>query len=187
MRGIPDVQELSRMADSTHHVVLEFPRWWWLKLDKTSIISILASSLPEHSVFDSGGDRWSEWITVMSVVSRTVILNRLDQIKRALAAYINACTTLIAQREVGTLPPDWTGFEHGRDVRFQNEMTGQIVEAPLSGAPTTGEVDPYFFTVFVKTTGEFPDVVNLLIHDFHDARHMLDIVLEETAQQSAPG
>ncbi len=184
-RDIPGVEELSRLADSAHHVVLEFRRSSWRALHKTPIISSLTSSLPEHSVFDSGGDEGTEWITVMPVVSRALILRQLDQIRDALAAYTEACATLIAQREAGTLPPDWTGDKHGGDVCFQNKATGQTVEAPLRGTLTVRSIDPYFFAVFVKTTGDFPAVAALLNHDFHDARRLLDIMInQDEAQQS---
>jgi hypothetical protein len=183
---VPDVQELSRIADLEHHVVLEFPRSPWRKLDKRPIISFLTASLPEHSVFDSGGDERTEWITVTPVISQAQVLSQLDQIKLALTAYTEACATLIAQRKSGTLSPNWTEDEHGGDVCFQNKATGQTVEAPLCGAPTLDKVDAYFFAVFVKTTGAFPAVAALLHHDFHDARRLLDVLINQREAQQLP-
>jgi hypothetical protein len=184
-RQIPSIDEIQRLADSKHHVVLQFTMRWWRKLDKQSIIHDLSNSLPDHSVFDSGGDEKTEWITVKHVVNQNRALDKVDDIRKAINAYIDACASLLSQFQAGRISSDWDSFEHGSHCCFENTITGQIVEVPLSGAPTLAQVDPYFFAKYVKSSNEFPSVAKLLKDDFHDAARILDIVLkeQEKAQQ----
>ena len=68
--NVPHFDKIRVMADSDHHVVLQFPG----RVDKHLIISQLKASLLEHSVFDSGGSRATDWVTIMPVVPRATVL-----------------------------------------------------------------------------------------------------------------
>jgi hypothetical protein len=170
---IPSAEEIQARIGRGHHLVLQFP----VKrhIDKHSIINNLAAAMPDYSVFDSGGDKITEWVTVMPVVSKATVLAHSSEIRQAVAEYIEACSTMLALY-AGKLPAEWSSFVHGGHRRFENSITGQVVEAPLSGAPAAQEVDPYFFAKFVKSTAALESVAQLIAHDFHDAARMLRIV-----------
>ena len=86
---------------------------------------------------------------------------------------------MLSQYQADTVSPDWDSRVHGNHRRFENTITGQIVEAPLSGPPRPSEVDPYFYAIYIKSSNEFPSIIKLIEDDFHDAAKILDIILEE--------
>jgi hypothetical protein len=165
------------MARSGRHLVLQFPAKQ--QLDKTPLIRRLADALPEFSVFDSGGNQGTDWVTVMPVVERATVLAHAPQIQQAVEAYIRACSTMLGEHAEGTLSAEWSSYTHGGHRRFENSETGQVIEAPLGGAPEPEKVDPFFFTLFTKSTPGLETVAGLLSHDFHDAARMLDILFRK--------
>lgn len=169
---IPPVDKIRTMADSDHHVVLQFQG----RVDKGAIITELKASLPEHSVFDSGGDRTTEWVTVMPVVPRATVLAHAREIETAVRSYMEACSTMIEWYEAGALSEEWSSHVHGGHRRFENSRTGQVIEAPLYVAQDPSRVDPYFFALFTKSTPGLEVVARLLKNDFHDAARMRDIL-----------
>ena len=176
---MPSIQDIGRMADAKHHVVLQFPCQLGHTHDKQSIIKALGADLPDHSVFDSGSDQKTERITVMPVVSERVVHSHLASVKSACAAYGRTCAILVSKRKAGTLSAEWTAAPHGRHILFENHTTGQVVEAPQGDAPATDDIDPYFFAQFVKTTAEWSDVAAIICHDYHDARRIIDVLSKE--------
>jgi hypothetical protein len=162
------------MTDSGHHVVLEFPTK--LRVEKPPIIRELAAAMQEHSVFDSGGNRDTDWITIMPVIGKESVLTHAQEVKDAIAKYIETCSLLLAQHAQGTLSSEWSSYVHGGHRRFENSTTSQIVEAPLGGPPTPQKVDPYFFAQFAKSTPTCASAAQLIGHDFHDAARMLSIL-----------
>jgi hypothetical protein len=172
---VPPLDRIRTMADSYHHIVLQFPG----RVDKRAIISKLEASLPEHSVFDSGGNRTTDWVTVMPVVPRATVIAHAREIEAAVRSYIEACSTMITKYEEGTLSEEWSSDMHGGHRRFENARTGQVIEVPLGGASQPSKIDPYFFALFAKSTPGLEVVAQLLRHDFHDAARMRDILFGE--------
>src|ERR1051325_5506904 len=91
--AIPSVAEIRAMADADHHVVLEFPVK--LKVNKPPIVAELSAALSEYSVFDSGGNKETDWVTVMPVISDGAIQSYSREIKDAAAMYITTCSSLL--------------------------------------------------------------------------------------------
>ena len=171
---IPSSSQIESWLANGAHVVLQFPPDT-TRDAKTKLIADLASTLPEFSVFDSGGNSQSEWVTAMPVVlSRTVTANRTD-IENALVAYRSECSRLMELYRADSLPPEYSADEHGGHCCFKHMQTGQTIEAPLDGF-VDDNVDPYFFALFVKSTPEHSTVASVIRHDFHDAARMLDIL-----------
>ncbi len=57
---------------------------------------------------------------------------------------------------------NWSYFLHGFHCRFDNEKTGQYIEVPLVFGLEFGDLDPYFFTQFIKSTPNYkPLPVNI--------------------------
>ena len=184
MANVPAVSEIRAMAGSGRHLLLQFPAK--THLDKTPLIRRLAEALPEFSVFDSGGNQGTDWVTVMPVIERATVLAHAPEIQQAVEAYIQACSTLLAEHAEGTLSTEWSSYPHGGHRRFENSETGQVIEAPLGGAPEPEKVDPYFFALYTKSTSSLEVVARLLRHDFHDAARMLDILFRK-AKSAQPG
>jgi hypothetical protein len=145
---VPPVEKIRAMADSEHHVVFRFPG----RVDKLALISKLRAALPEHSVFDSGGDKTTDWVTVMPVIGKATVLAHAQEIRAAVMSYVEACSTMLVKHQEGSLSDEWSSDTHGGHRRFENSHTGQVIEAPLGGAPEPSKVDPYFFALFAKST-----------------------------------
>jgi hypothetical protein len=75
-----------------------------------------------------------------------------------------------------TLSPDWSADEHGEHCRFENRVTGQVVEAPFANPILLKHVDPYFFALFVKSTHSFGSVAALIKDELRDSSQILDVL-----------
>jgi hypothetical protein len=174
---IPSVQEIEAKLGREHHVVLQFPVS--RKVDKPSVIAKLSAALPECSVFESGGDSENDWLTIMPVIDTATVRKHEHEIQQAADTYLKTCSSLIVQLASKNLPPEWAADAHGLHCRFENSSTGQVVEAPLTGATAPENLDPYFFAEFVKSTPICAAVAQLIKDDFHDARRMLRVIFGE--------
>ena len=147
--------------------------------ESSGLIERLAHALPDHAVFQSRFAPDSGWITLLPLVSAAQIHAHRDQIRTAIAAYVSACTELVAQYQAGTLPQVWSADEHGEHCQFAHASTGQVVEAPLFQLEQVAQIDPGFFALFVKTSPAHASVAALLKHDFHDADRILKTMAAE--------
>jgi hypothetical protein len=176
------LESIAARAQRGTHLALRFPA----QLDepgKAEVIERLSAALPEHSVFESGRNGTSTCVTVMPVVPRHEVVERRAEIQRAIEDYRRTCASLIEGYRRGSLPQEWEAAEHGGECRFENERTGQVVEAPFRGRG----VDPYFFAIFVQTTPGHARVAELIKEDFHDAARILDVIEAATAGGAEPG
>lgn len=174
--------QLAALTSSGRHVVLRFASL--SEADKTALIGHLSSALPDHSVFDSGGNGDRSWVTIMPVVTRARVVECRGQVLQATEEYRQACIGLVEQYRTGTLPSEWRTDEHGGHCRFESRLTGQVVEAPLREWIDPERVDPYFFAMFVRSTSGLESVAKLLTHDFHDAARVLDVIAGRAEQDA---
>ena len=58
------------------------------------------------------------------------------------------------KRQIGKLE-NWRYFVHGFHCGFENTKTGQIIEVPLVFGLEFGDLDPYFFSKFIKSTPNY--------------------------------
>lgn len=69
---------------------------------------------------------------------------------------------------------EWHYFFHGYHCRFRNEKTAQSIEVPLTYGEEFGQLDPYFFSIFIRTTPEFQPLPIPIYDDFHDGIRILE-------------
>ena len=169
---LPPVERLAELAIAGQHVVMRIADGPAPAVREA--IERLAPALPDHRVFMSGMMPAS--ITVHSVVSHARIISRRDDILRALEAYRDTCGALVRAYETGELAAEWFALEHGQHCRFEHEVTGQIVEAPMTQSPSLLAADPYFFGLFVLTTTGHERVAELIASTFHDTARILDVL-----------
>ncbi|WP_347254177.1 DUF6896 domain-containing protein [Leminorella grimontii] len=63
---------------------------------------------------------------------------------------------------------EWRYFFHGYHCAFDNPKTGQCIEVPLVFGLEFGDLDPYFFTRFIKSTKAYRPLPVELYEDYHD-------------------
>lgn len=73
---------------------------------------------------------------------------------------------------------DWTYFFHGYHCLFRNTKTKQCIEVPLTFGEEFGELDPYFFSCFIKSTPKFWPLPVEIYEDYHDGKQILDGMLK---------
>ncbi len=69
---------------------------------------------------------------------------------------------------------DWDYCFHGFHCSFTNRRTKQEIQVPLTYGEEFGELDPYFFSAFIKTTPEFQPLPIQIYDDYGDGKRILD-------------
>jgi hypothetical protein len=64
------------------------------------------------------------------------------------------------------LSGDWSFFVHGEHCMFENLRSGQILEVSLGNKESIGNLDPYFFYNFLKTTVELNHLTKYFVNPF---------------------
>jgi hypothetical protein len=146
--------------------------------EQAAVLEHLRALLPDHTVFRNYPPSGVLLMTILPVVPRARVLERRDDVLRAIDEYCRTSARLVEMLEADTLPDEWSASEHGEHCKFWNRETGQEVEAPIPGMIDLEYVDPYFFALFVKSTPGLERVAELIEHEFHDGARILDIVLE---------
>ena len=69
---------------------------------------------------------------------------------------------------------EWNYYFHGFHCSFTNRKTKQEIEVPLTYGEEFGELDPYFFSIFIKTTPEFQPLPVPIYDDYGDGKRILE-------------
>lgn len=72
---------------------------------------------------------------------------------------------------------DWKYFFHGFHCCFENQKTGQTIEVPLVFGLEFGDLDPYFFSIFIKSTPEYQPLPVEIYEDYADGARINDKML----------
>jgi len=67
----------------------------------------------------------------------------------------------------------WDYYFHGFHCAFENRGTQQKIEVPLTYGEEFGELDPYFFSIFIKSTPEFQPLPVPIYDDSNDGYRIL--------------
>ena len=71
---------------------------------------------------------------------------------------------------------EWKYFFHGFHCAFTNNETKQYIEVPLTYGEEYGELDPYFFSKFIKSTLKFHPLPIKIYNDFSDGLRILTVM-----------
>jgi hypothetical protein len=72
----------------------------------------------------------------------------------------------------------WRYFFHGFHCGFSHKKTGQIVEVPLVFGLEFGDLDPYFFTRFIKSTKEYQPLPVKIYEDYADGIRIIEHMIK---------
>lgn len=73
---------------------------------------------------------------------------------------------------------EWGYFFHGYHCAFTHLKTKQHIEVPLVFGEEYGELDPYFFSIFIKSTPEFHPLPIRIYEDYADGKRILNVMLK---------
>jgi len=73
---------------------------------------------------------------------------------------------------------DWSYAFHGIHCGLTNNKTGQRIEIPLTYGLEFGQLDPYFFTGFIKSTKEYQPFPVGIYCDYADGLRILEKMVE---------
>ncbi|NRT12611.1 hypothetical protein [Flavobacterium sp. 14A] len=79
-------------------------------------------------------------------------------------------------RQIGKLE-NWKYFVHGFHCGFENKTTGQIIEVPLVFGQEFGDLDPYFFSRFVKSTPKYKPLPVDIFEEYADGKRINEKML----------
>jgi len=75
------------------------------------------------------------------------------------------------KRQIGKMN-DWRYNLHGFHCGFENQKTGQTIEVSLVFSLEFGDLDPYFFINFIKSTPNYKPLPVKIYGDFADGRQI---------------
>jgi hypothetical protein len=85
----------------------------------------------------------------------------------------------------------WDYSFHGFHCHFINTLTGQEIEAPLIYGAEFGELDPFFFALFIQSSSKYFPLPIKIYDYFHDGQRIIDKMFElgklETIQSNLKG
>lgn len=73
---------------------------------------------------------------------------------------------------------DWKYFLHGYHCYFQNVFTKQEIEVPFMFGMEFGDLDPYFFSLYINSTPEYQPLPVTIHENFEDGKRILDMMLQ---------
>ena len=71
------------------------------------------------------------------------------------------------KRQTGKVE-NWEYFVHGFHCGFKNNKSGQIIEVPLVFGQEFGDLDPYFFTKYIKSTPSYQPLPINIYEEYAD-------------------
>lgn len=167
---LPDPADIINLRDREENVVLILSD---VNDSETRlIIQKLAIALSDCSVFLSARCQ----ISILNVVGRQTVKHYRDEIKAAVNDYIQLSHRLMAKYRQNSLSYEWVSFEHGEHRQFLNTKTGQEIEALLASDWTCHNLDPYFFSRYVKTSSGYDNLKSIIKRDYHDSRRIMDLL-----------
>lgn len=81
------------------------------------------------------------------------------------------------KRQTGKLE-NWRYFVHGFHCGLENNKTGQTIEVPLVFGQEFGDLDPYFFSKFIKSTSKYKPLPVDIFEDYGDGLRIIERMLE---------
>lgn len=72
----------------------------------------------------------------------------------------------------------WRYFLHGYHCHFRNVVTKQEIEVPFMFGMEFGDLDPYFFSLYIKSTPDYQPLPVTIDEDFADGKRILDVMLQ---------
>lgn len=72
----------------------------------------------------------------------------------------------------------WNYYFHGYHCRFQNTKTKQEIEVPFMFGMEFGDLDPYFFSLYIKSTSQYQPLPTEIYEDFADGCRILEVMLK---------
>jgi hypothetical protein len=136
----------------------------------------LKAALPEMTVFATSG-AGGVGVTVLQVVSDAEAAALRPALDGLVSEFRRVAGGLVDQMADGEPDSVWFGgagwslAPHGPHCRFENESSGEVVEADLRDPDA---VDPYFLLEFARTSGRHPAVAEACVEGFHDMCRLLD-------------
>lgn len=85
---------------------------------------------------------------------------------------------LKGRRTQGGKVGKWKYFLHGYHCYFQNIITKQEIEVPFMFGMEFGDLDPYFFSLYIKSTPEYQPLPVTIYEDFADGKRILDVMFQ---------
>ncbi|EHQ30762.1 DUF6896 domain-containing protein [Mucilaginibacter paludis] len=81
-----------------------------------------------------------------------------------------------SKKQIGKLAA-WRYNLHGYHCGFEHSSTGQLIEVPLVFGLEFGDLDPYFFTRYIKSTPQYQPLPVCIYEDYADGVRIIETML----------
>ena len=197
VKDLPTNEQIQALPSGTR-LKVKFGRW--IKSRRKSIGEKWKADLPN---FQIAIHTISPEINIVKLITKSEIRDNQDFFEKCAKDYRNLATELItafAKKYHLTIDPelplnclrhtDQFGYEpfgefngwkyafHGIHCAFTNIETGQRIEVPLNYGFEFGQLDPYFFVQFIKTTKEYQPLPLALFSEYADGTRILEEMIK---------
>jgi hypothetical protein len=73
---------------------------------------------------------------------------------------------------------EWRYYLHGFDCGFENQKTKQCIEASIVHGMEYGVLDPYFFSMYIKSSPQYDPLPVAIYEDYDDGQQIITKMLE---------
>ncbi|MFD1149627.1 hypothetical protein [Saccharothrix hoggarensis] len=151
----------------------------------SGVARALRAALPDdlHVIASPGGPGGGPRLVVLRLVAEAEAVRLRGDLDRLVTEFRHRAGALVARLhatadsaghdgEVEEFGATWTADEHGEHCRFENVVTGEVVEASVDDPDA---VDPYFLLLFAQTSHRHNAVHTACVEGFHDMVRLLDL------------
>ncbi|KOV78517.1 hypothetical protein [Nocardia sp. NRRL S-836] len=111
-------------------------------------------------------------LTVLRLLSDTELDQLRPAVESLIASFRGMARVLVAALAQGAVGAEWLVHEHGEHCRFENAVSGVVVEACVDRPE---ELDPYFLLEFARTDAAHRVVAEACVEGFHDMCRVLNV------------
>ncbi|MEU7475162.1 hypothetical protein AB0A63_04210 [Lentzea sp. NPDC042327] len=135
----------------------------------TEAASALRAVLPPD-VAVIGGQRQ---LLVLRLISDDELTLLRPAVEALIADFRATTRALVVALASDAVDEAWSVHEHGEHCRFENLVTGVVVEAFVD---RPDDLDPYFLLEFARTEHRHRAVAEACVEGFHDMCRVLDVL-----------
>ena len=170
--NLPEIAVLTDRLNQEGHIVL-----FLSDADSNEamrIVNTLSPHFPDYSLFLSGFCQ----ISLVRVISRLTVFQHEPMFRIVIDDFIALSKQLADSYRKNDLSNEWNIFEHGEHCLLVNNITGLEVEILIDADWTYRNLDPYFLSRYIKTCSGNETLKQLIKHDYHDVRRVLDLLFK---------
>jgi len=191
---LPTLNRLFKLLDEHESIEIRYDEL------PSGYIKELTYNLPDCAVYNRV---WDKAVFISPSINNSKVLDKKTEFYECARAFRNDAINLMQEMslkfgidlntldgltslkfkksngQTGRLSEEWAYYLHGAECRFENTMTGQVVEVIIITKPEFGYLDCYFFYNYMVTTKRFKNLATWFNNDHHNICKAIDLLALE--------